>query len=59
MDTKAKAGDKISLSVFLYGKQDWVKTEYLIEALTLIQNITENRTRHARGPVQILVLLHL
>ena len=39
----------------LFGKQDWVKTEIQIEALTLIQNITENRIKHARGPVQTSV----
>ena len=40
-----------NLALFL-GKQDWVKTQFQFEALTLIQNITENRLRHARGPVQ-------
>ena len=30
----------------------WLKTEFQIEVLTLIQNIAENRTRHARGPVK-------
>ena len=29
------------------------KDRFQIEALTLIQNITENRLRHARGPVQM------
>ena len=41
----------LSLSLFIW-VQDWVKTEFQTEALTLIQNITENRTRHTRGPVQ-------
>ena len=40
------------LSVSLFGKQNWVKTGFQIEVLTLIQNLTENRLRHARGPVQ-------
>ena len=39
------------LSLFIW-VQDWVKTEFQFEALTLIHSITENRTRHARGPVQ-------
>ena len=34
------------LSLFIW-VQDWVKTEFQ----TLIHNLTENRTRHARGPV--------
>ena len=44
---------KKKLSASLFGKQDWVKTGYQIEAMTRIQNLTENRLRHARGPVQI------
>ena len=40
-----------NLALF-WGKQDWVKTQFQFEALTLIQNITENRLRHSRGPVQ-------
>ena len=35
----------------LFWKQDWVKTGFQIEVLTLIHNLTENRLRHARGPV--------
>ena len=39
---------------------DWVKTGFQIEALTPNQNITENRLRHARGPVQFSPIpLHL
>ena len=34
-----------------FGKQDWLKTGFQIEVLTLIHNLTENRLRHARGPV--------
>ena len=41
----------LPLSVFLFGKQDWVKTRLQTEVLTLIRNITENRLRQARGPV--------
>ena len=49
---KINCSTLLHLTVSLFGKQDWVKTEFQIEVLTLIQNITENRTRHARGPVQ-------
>ena len=38
--------------------QVWVKTEFQIEAVTLIYNLRENRTMHARGPVQPSVQLH-
>ena len=36
-----------------------VKTEFQIEALTLIHNLMVNRTRHARDPVQPSVPLHI
>ena len=39
----------LRLSVSLFGKQYWVKID---SRLKLIQNITENSLRHARGPVQ-------
>ena len=29
----------------------WAKTEFQIEVLTLVQNLMENRLRHARSPV--------
>ena len=38
------------LSLFIW-VQDWVKTEFQTNVLTLINDLTENRTRHARGPV--------
>ena len=37
---------------------NWVKTEFQTEALTLIQYLMENRIRHARGPVHPSVPLH-
>ena len=43
----------MSLSLFIW-VQDWVKTE----SQTLILNLTENRTRQARGHVQPSVPLH-
>ena len=39
-------------------EQDQVKTEFQIEVLTLVQNLTENRLRHARGPVHSSSPLH-
>ena len=49
---RASIGLKNKLRVGTFGKQDWVNTDLQIEGLTLIQNIRENRLRHARGPVQ-------
>ena len=40
----------LSISLFIW-VQDWVKTEFQIEVLALIQNLTENRIRDARGLV--------
>ena len=43
---------QIAGNMNIWQVQDWVKTEFHISVLTLILNRTENRTRHARGPVQ-------
>ena len=37
-----------TISPFIW-VQDWVKTGFQIEELTLVQNLMENRLRHARG----------
>ena len=47
------------LTVSLFEKQDWVKTEFQIGVLTLVLNLRENRIRHARGPVHSLSPLHI
>ena len=39
------------LSASLFGKQDWVKTEFQTKVFTLIHILTENRNMCARGPV--------
>ena len=49
----AWAGADLSSAEFICGKQDWVKTEFQIKVQTLIQHLTENRLRHARGPVYL------
>ena len=41
----------LGLSASLFGKQDWVMTEFQTEVLALIHNITKNRNRRASGPV--------
>ena len=51
-------GGHRQLEIFIWG-QDWVKTGFQTEALTLFRNLTENRVRHARGPVQSSFLLHI
>ena len=45
------ASTKIGSQKTTYILLDWVKTGFQIEVLTLIHNLTENRTRQARGPV--------
>ena len=43
----------LRLSAILFGKQVWLKTEFRTKVLALIHNITEDRIRHASGPVQL------
>ena len=45
-----------TISLFIR-EQDWVMTGFQIEVLTLVQHITENRLRHARGPVHTIGVL--
>ena len=42
-----------SINLFIW-VQDRVKTEFQTEVQTLIHYLTENRTRHARGPVHTI-----
>ena len=44
--------NQLSVALHFILKQDWVKTVFQIEELTIIQNLMENRLRHARGPIQ-------
>ena len=44
-------GLKNKLRVVIGEKQDWVRARFQIEVLTHIQNLMENRLRHARGHV--------
>ena len=39
-----------TISLFIL-EQDWVKAGFQIEVLALIQNLMENKHRHASGPV--------
>ena len=41
----------VVLHGFLFGKTRLGKGSFQIEVLTLVQLMTENRLRHARGPV--------
>ena len=49
----------LSNSLFIWVKQDWVEINFQIEVPNLIQQITEDRLRHARGPVQTASPLHI
>ena len=40
-------------------KNDWDEISFQTKAPDLIQKITEDRLRHARGPVRSLSLLHV
>ena len=45
-----KLFNSLTTSLFIW-EQDRVKTRFQIEELATIQHLTENRLRHARGPV--------
>ena len=47
----------LTISLYL-GKQDWSEISFQTKVPDLIQHLTEDRLRHARGPVHTLSLLH-